>query len=254
MATLKNVGAVPNTASAVAHKGYVDTTYNTLKVDEVYVASAASAQTANMVTPSYVAAQDALRASKTAVTAADALYIPITQMGAPNGVATIGSDGYVPSSQLPTVTTDRVPTTVNGNILFSGSREVLTTSTKEFQAGSLLVPDPGYPYQILAFANIWGAASQAPPPPDNRTGVGNYGKAVILGPSDKIFAEGVSSGNYFRDFVRVVPYASLNETPTTRTGTTQLDLWLSLWPGSVNSTYTFYSQFISFFALVLPAF
>ncbi len=139
---------------------------------------------------------------------------------------------------------------VNGTLTLSGTHEVISTTPKHFQAGSLSIVDPGWAYQVLVFVDLQGAATEAPQAATPWIGTGNYGKILVLGPADKVYAEGVSTGNDRNDFTQAVPYAALNAQPATLTGDLNLDLWLSLWSGT---TYTFTSADARFYALVMPA-
>ena len=52
------------------------------------------------------------------ITVADTTKIPLTQKGRPNGIATLGSDGLVPSSQLPTYLDDTIKSiSANGSAI-----------------------------------------------------------------------------------------------------------------------------------------
>ncbi len=248
---IRYLGPTPSTDGSILTKKWVDDTYATIRVDNAYVDSRTAMQIPTLITQAEVDALDNLRAKKADVTAADANYIHNSQKGVAGGIATINSSGYIPNTQIPATVSDRVPFAVPGSVTLTGIKEVLTTSPKEFQAGTLTIPDPGYPYQVFAFAEFRGASTESDPPLDPPiAGVASYGKVTILGPSDRIYAQGVSSGNYRFDSVRALPYAALNETSFVRNGTTTLDLWLSLWSGE---TYTYTGEGSSWYALVMPA-
>lgn len=254
MSNLKYVGRTPDGDSSILPKSYVDTTYATLKVDNVYVDSQIVVYTPAMVTPAYVDAEDALRAHKTDVDTADLNYVATTQRAVANGVASIGSDGYIPSAQLPTVISDRVPVFVNGSITMVAPHTCTHTTTKEFQAGSMTISDPGYPYRPLVFAVFQGGGTGDTTPVDRWTGTGTYGKVVVLGPSDAVYAAGLSTGNFRNSFCYALPYAIGSQTPSSVTGSLTLDLWLSLWSSAGDpGGYTFTTTGIQFFAMVFPA-
>lgn len=245
------VGPAPNSDSGLVNKQYVDTRYGQIKVDLDYVNSAAAAVTANLVTQSYVDTQDATRAKKTAVDAADANYILATQRGVANGVASLGSDGMVPTAQLPATLPDRVPVFINATTVLLSSRNVVSTSTKEFLAATIEVADPGYPYYPLVFGSITGY-SGVTQSQIRRANSGSLGKMVVLSPTDFIWAAGVAGGTFQPAQYEITPTCSPNSTPTLVppiTGPTTLTLWLSLYSGT---SYTFTNEDLSFYTMISP--
>ena len=251
MSRFKYAGKSADSDASIITKGQADALYASTKVDSTYVQTQIAANTSAMVTQSYVDTQDGLRAKKTDVDTADANYVPNAQKGVANGVATIGSDGYIPGVQLPTVVVDRVPFSVPGAITFTGIHEVNSTAVKTFQAGTLTIPDPGWPYVVWAIAVVQGASvAVTTAPATNYVGTENYGRIAVLGPADKLYSRCITTGNYGVDFFQAIPTANLNEVPAPLSGNLTLDLWLSL---SAGSTYSFTSAGAFYYAMVLPA-
>jgi hypothetical protein len=249
------VGKAPNSDGSVVDRAYVGGRWGEVKVDLDYVNEQASLYSINMVDTHYVDAGDSGRAKRVDVDAADALYVLKSDKGVVGGVATIGSDGYIPDAQLGTVQTDRIPTYVNGTIILSGTKTVTTTLIREYVAGTLEIADPGYDYVVLPFAQIQAAPILAVPPATPMTGTPNYGKIAIVGPAptNEVFSQGICSGAAQFDFYTSVPYALKDATPLNvppRQGDLNLDLCLSLFSGN---TYSFSSLGIMLYAFVYPA-
>ena len=253
MSGVPYVGRYPDSDSSLVHKQYIDTRYGQIAVDLDYVnSSAASEATAReLVTQSYVDSRDLLRAKKTDVDAADDNYVPLTQIGQPNGVATIGNDGFIPTQQLPVLVTDRVPVVVNVSTVSLSTRTVTTTSTKEFLAATININDPGYPYIPHVFGSISGS-SGGEQSAIRRKNSGGFGKMQVLTPTDQVVAGGVGQGTFQPRMNLIRPTCPPNATPIsipTLKGATTLILWLSLWSGSA---YTFTSSNFSFYAILHP--
>lgn len=266
------IGARPAADGAIADKKHVDdrwlaqwlppgqsppadlTTLATAYATRQSQAQAAStaANSAPMVAQSYVDAQDALRASKAAVDAGDALRVPKTARGVAGGIATIDAVGYIPSAQLPVLTTERVAQAHTATTVKLTQQDVTSTNTKAYEAASLSIPDPGYPYFALPFAQVLGRCTAQTHGP-RRTGGGSYGKLAVLTQGDAVLAGGMTGGQFDWAWAHAVPYAAANSVPANTTvlsGATTLTLWLALWSGT---SYTFTSTGFSFWALVVPA-
>jgi len=255
---LKYVGrvSVDTTEPALTPKKYVDDRYTlSLKVDASYVNGQVAIAAANLTSQAYVDNQDNQRAHKTAVDAADANYLATTLLGQPNGVATLDGSGFIPSAQLPAVQTVRKPTFVNVTTTFLPAvRECLAINQQEFRAATLTVPDPGYPYQVLTFANLQGGAVNGTAPLNDQTGTSNYGQISILREDGKQYGRTITAGQREFDFWPVLPGVNEDDTPITYpllTGTTVFNLYIGLYGGT---TYTFTNTAFAFYALVYPAF
>lgn len=244
------VGRQPDSDAAITNKQYVDTRYGQVAVDLSYVNSAAASAAATLVTQSYVDARDNTKAKITAVQAADTNYIPATQRAAANGVASLGSDGFVPSGQLPTTLVDRSSTSANVTTVLFTSRVVTSTATKEFQAATVEISDPGYPYYPLVFGRIEGFCSVQNQ--IRRSGGGSLGKMAVLDPSNQLWAAGIAMGTWQQTSWNFSPACDPSVTPLTRppmTGNTLLSLYISLWSGTA---YTFVNDNLAFSVAVVP--
>jgi len=250
---LKYVGRAPDADASVVTKKYVDDRYTLIKVDNPFISGEVTAAGVALTTQSYVDTQDALVAHKAAVDILDANYVPITERAAADGVASIGLDGYIPAGQLPTLQTVRKPVVKNVDTIFiSGQREVVTINAKAFRAATLTIADPGFPYQVLAFAIIRGGALNGTAASE-WVGTGNYGQITIMRDNDTVFGKTITSGQKELDYFYVLPYGQLNTTPSTYpalTGSCVLDLWIGLYGGT---TYHFTSTDLTFYAIAYPA-
>jgi len=251
--TLRYVGRSPDADGSVVNKGYVDSRYDLIKVDADYIEDEVATYGLQLTTKSYVDAQDALRAKKSIVDAADAAYIPVTQRGVANGVASIGSDGYIPSGQLPTLQTSRQPIFKNADTVFiSGQINLTTVDVKGYRAATLTVADPGYPYHLLSFASVMGGSVNGTSPRPDK-GTGNYGQLTVLRQDDVVYGKAITNGNKVVEMTHVLPYGTASTNPSNyppRTGATVLDLYLGLYGGT---TYSFFPTAFQFFCLVYPA-
>lgn len=250
MSGIPYVGRYPDSDGSLVHKQYVDTRYGQIAVNLDYVNAAAASVATNLVTSSYVDAQDALRAKKSDVDMADGNYVPLTQRGVANGIATIGSDGFIPTAQLPTLQTDRVVRYANYTTLNLSTRVVTTTSVKEYLGAVMSISDPGYPYFPLIMGSITGFCSTQSQ--IRRGGGGSLGKMVVYDQNDILWGGGIAAGSPQASLYGLVPITDTNVTPLTRTpivGASTMSLWLSLWSGS---TYTFNSTDFTFYAILFP--
>lgn len=247
-------GRVPDSDFAVVTKKYVDDRYAAVKVDNAYVDGVVATKATTLVAPGYVDSADAAIAKKTGADAADALYVPNSSKGQPNGVPSLDVDAYIPAGQLGTVPAGRKafgPSSVT--YFLSGSRELLSINAKEYKVASLTLTDPGFPYVILAYAMIRGGSTVGTQAGLDK-GTGNYAQLSILrSTDDKKYGWMVTTGQKPLDFHQVIPYGELNATPATilpSTGTTILDLWAGLYGGT---TYTINNTALSFYAVAYPA-
>lgn len=81
-------------------------------------------------------------------------YVPVSQKGKANGVASLGSSGTIPSAQIPTLTSTKLPTVPvskggTGKTSWSSNRLIYPSSSAAFsqlpyptEAGSVLCQDP----------------------------------------------------------------------------------------------------------------
>lgn len=249
MSNLRIVGRDPDSDASVTHKKYVDTRYTSVKVDQAVVDAAVAYEAQNLVVQSYVDQADAVLAHKTSVNTADSAYVLATQRAAANGVASIGSDGFVPTAQIPAgLQTDRVIKLFDQPTVALTTRVVTTNNLKEYAAATLIITDPGYAYRALVFASVSGYH-----PVDSAPATGSYGKLAVLNQNDVVLAGGITTGNNGVCPHYAIPFAAQNVTPgsvSALVGTQTLTLYLSLWSGV---SYTFTNQELKFSALVYSA-
>lgn len=254
MSTLQYRGRSPDSDFSIVHKNYVDGRYNTVRVDQAYINSQISAVAGTLVNQNYVDAQDALRATKAAADAADASYVPADQRGVANGVAPIGSDGYIPSANLPALQTTRKPVFKGPDQVFlSGQRTVTTTSSKEYQVATMTITDPGFPYYPATFAYIRGGPLGAIQNPPRTMGTPNFGQVSILAADNTKYGWSLCGSRKVYAHHLVLPFADNTINPTTRPpveGDLTLGLWVGLWGGT---SYTFDSADLQFFTICYPA-
>jgi hypothetical protein len=254
MPPIRYVGRTPDSDTSVVPRSYVNTRYDTIRVDDDYINSevAAQASAAGLVNPAYVDQQDNLRALKTAVDAADQNYVPTTQVGQANGVVPLDNNSYVTSPYLPTVQTNRKPLFVPAtSIIISGQYQATSNNPKEYQAASLTIPDPGYPYVPLIFAQVLGGSTLGASA-NRMMGTGSYGQISVLRNDDTKYSWCLTTAHRHMAMHTALPFADNSVNPGNRLpieGAVDFSLWLSLWSGS---TYTFASAGLTFFALVYP--
>jgi hypothetical protein len=253
MGTLEYIGRYPDTDFTLVHKRYADAQYAAVKVDTGYVNSCVATEVVPLTSTGYVDAEDNLKDHVADVTATDANYIPLTQLGVANGVAQLGSDVYVPAANLPPLTTERRPFIVNGSGFFSGTHEVISLNAKEFQAGSLTITDPGFPY-IPVFTAVIQGGSVNGNQPSRMLGTGSYGQVSILRSDGLKYGWCICTAQKTLDFFTVLPFADTTINPTVLPplyGTTNWALWLGLWSGT---TYSYTSTGMQFYATIWPGF
>lgn len=251
---MKYTGRYPDADSSIAPKGFVDARYDGVKVDSTYVAGEIATQAANLVVPSYVDTQDALRAHKTDVDTADGGYLPLTQRGAASGVAPLDGSAVVPSANLPSgIQTERKPIFLPATTVPFTSTQVLTTvALKGYRAATLTIADPGFPYIPLFFAMVQGASVNGTQS-DPMLGTGNFGQIAVLRDSDDAkYSWCLTGSQKALDFSLCVPFADNSITPVTRpplTGAQAFSLWFGLFSGS---TYSFTTPGFNFFCMLYP--
>ena len=262
MVGLSYRGRAPDSDSALVTKKWSDDTNATKIVDTAFINAEIAQEIIDQVlqTTSYVDTQDALRAKKTAVDAADANYVLDTALNAANGVAGLDSSGNLISSQVPTgIVTDFVVQSfkaTGAGLILSGEQQVTTTAVRAFKIATLAVTDPGYPWIPIPFGGVMGW-SGGTPPGSRLIGTGTTGKLVVCPPSgqgDDIYGIGICTGAFDKPTpYMVVPYGSSSLTPSTRpplTGGKTLDLYGSCFAGS---GYVFSSAVLFFHVMAFPA-
>jgi hypothetical protein len=252
MSAWKYVGRAPNSDASLVTKGHTDGRHAALAVTEEYIngAVAAHAVGVNLVDQAYVDARDATRAKKTAVEAADALYLPTTARGATNGVAPLDASGNVLSEHLPSGLPTSLPVTmIEAQTVNLTSAQVLTsTVTKTYLAAVLDIADPGYAYTPLVLGYVRG---RCPGVYDHsrRVGGSHRGKMTILTNTDQLIG-GVAGNSKGSTLYPVIPTAAIGASPFALTGGTTMHLWLALMSGT---SYIFEPDGLRFFAIIQPA-
>lgn len=266
MSGLQYVGRTPDSDSSIINRSYADALDDTLVVTDGYVNSVISTKVTPLQTPAYVDQQDLLRAHKLSVDIMDENYVPLTDLGQPNGVATTDNYGSITVSQIPsTAVTNRTSLyyeAASQGIVYlqpGNTQSVISTSnSRETRLASITVPNPGYPWFPLCFAFVQGKSGGADPGQGHtNTNVGQLVVQPPQGVSDNIYAAAIclSSMNY--NFHTLLPNARVGSpavTPLTFpavTGSLQLDLYGSCYTGS---SYTWSGTGLAYYILVFPAF
>jgi hypothetical protein len=249
MGTLQFRGRAPDSDFHVVHKKYVDDRYKTIAVDSDYINSQIFIEidNRNLVKPKYVDDEDVLLAHKATVDSNDTKYLLKTELGQPNGVASLDSGIYVPPEQLPPLQTARDVFFKNADTIFlSGTKDVTQIQAREFKAAELTIPDLGYPYLPLLFAVIQGGSPNAITNLGRAMGTGNYAQISILHTDKTRRSFTVTSGQRGFDFFTCMPSP---ESTTLLSGANTFELWLGMQTGT---TFTFKSEGLRFWCMAFP--
>jgi hypothetical protein len=263
--TLQYVGRAPDSDFVLVNKGYVDTRYGQVSADATYTNTAAAAVIAGtnagntagpLTTQTHVDAVDSALAHKSYVTAADATFLALTDVGVASKAASLDSNLFVPSAQinLSTLLTDKVATVAANPTVNFTTHLVNTTTITEFAAATLAIPDPGYPYHLLPFATVQGAAAGVT---DRlyRNGVGCYGRIAIMDENSRVWGGVACTGDPRPNYYHCVPHALTGATPTNTPpaiGAHTLTMYFSLLSGNV-SGFQFTNTNFVFYALIFSA-
>lgn len=101
----------------------------------------------------------------------DENYVPLTELGQANGVATTDNYGSITTAQIPSsAVTNRTSLYYEASsqgvvyLAADATHTVISTSnTREFRLASIYVTDPGYPWYPLAFAWVLGKSGGTDP-------------------------------------------------------------------------------------------
>ena len=275
MSGLQYVGRTPDSDSSVINKSYADALDDTLVVTTDYVNSVISTKATPLTTPAYVDQQDLLRAKKLSVDIMDENYVPLTELGQANGVATTDNYGSITTAQIPSsAVTNRTslyyeassqgvvymaPDEAHSTPQLPFTHPVISTSnTREFRLASIYVTDPGYPWYPLAFAWVLGKSGGTDPGQGHtNTNVGQLVVQPPQGVSDSIYASAICLSSMKYNFHNVLPSGGVASPPVTPlnfpavTGPLQLDLYGSCYTGS---SYIWSGVGLVYYILVFPAF
>lgn len=265
MSGLQYVGKNPDSDNSIITMGAADTVDQNLVVSTNYVNGVISQKTTPLVNKAYVDQQDATRAHKFSVDIMDENYIPVAELGQPNGVATLDNSGSITAAQIPsTAVTDR-PTmyyeaSSQGTIYLAPGQThnvISTSNSREFRLASITIPDPGYSWYPLPFAFVQGHAGGADPGRGHTNS--NLGQLVVQPPqgiSDTIYGACIATSDLVTNNYTLIPYASASSPVTTPinhpaiTGSLQLDLYGSCYQGSA---YTWLGTGLVYYILVFPS-
>lgn len=251
--TLRYVGRAPDSDYSVLDTKYVKDRYATIKVDGTYINSEVASQSTGLVNQAYVDQQDALRAKKTDVDAADALYVPTSDVGVNGGLVPVDANILIDPSRLGTVQTERKAIFVQGTQNITADRVVQTISAKEFKAGTLSVSDPGFPYIPIIIAQMRGG-SVFGNAVNRGMGTGSFAQMSVLRASDDLkFSWCLCTPHKTIGTHTAIPFADNTTTPASRvcTGANVFDLWIGLFSGT---TFTFNTAAFNYYAMIYPAF
>lgn len=243
---LRYVGRPPDTEGAVSTRSYAVAVNDRTKVTNDFIERAVDNLVYPLATTAYVDQQDATKALKSAVIAADENYIPATD----HGLAVLDSTGKVEASQIPTgsITVNRVSGCFVGSV---GSGTVTNTGVKSLLLGTVTITSPGYPYVVLPFAWVNGndpAGSQI----SRWAGTGSAAKLVVVPTSgNAVCGWGVCSGSQKVSSYPVTPAVSEGVSGQVFTTGITLGLYGSLLAEAAGRSYTFSGG--TFYVITMPA-
>lgn len=259
------IGARPNTDASLADKKWVDDRWTANAITTKYITDAAKVEAASttedsspMVDKAYIDGRDALIMKKTEVDTADSQRVHWSEVGRPNGPIPLDTNNQVPVyiGYSAVLKTERVAAATNaGAVFLTGDTDVTQSAVKSYRAATLTVPYPGFPYTILAFASVLGQSTATAHGP-RRTGGGSYGRLAIMTDADLVLSGGMATGSFDWQWAHAVPYGAMNSVAgntTVFTGSTNLNLWLSLWSGTSYKFTASAATPVTFWALAVPA-
>lgn len=265
MALFEYVGRTPDSDATVVTKAYADAQNAAVAVTNAFIDSQCLIQGPNLVSQAFVDQQVANYATQTAVNNALTPYAPLSILGAHSGAAQADSSGLIPSGQLPTLVTNRLPLSYNINTTgtnFLGGSTFTTTTTNigEYIIASIPIPDPGFPWIPFAYAYI-SAQSGGTPSGTRFNGNGNFGFLAVIPPSgvsNTIYASGVCTDDPVTNWYQALPhgYATNPQSPQTPLtnppilGPLTLNLTGCCWSGNA---YSWNGPNLVFHITVMPA-
>jgi len=192
MAGLNYVGVTPTVADGILTNAATAATLTAHTPNQTtitaQIAALTSGSSPTYASKSYVDAQAANYASLSYVTTQDALNLPVSQVGQPNGVAGLDTAGTVPLSQLPVIGAGYVRGPFGPTALYTGTTNATPLKIAQWQIG---VQD--LPFRPLAFMSLLVTASVGHPMVEVR--IANSGAAVAYG-TDTLIASGMGRWLY----------------------------------------------------------
>ena len=243
---LRYVGRYPDTQGSLAPRSYALAAAEKVDVRIDSVAKEIDSQVYTLASIRYVDQQDALRAQKTAVTAADEAYFPATN----HNLATLDSTGFVPTGMYPPNVISNRTSKFYESAASGGT--VSTAGYRSLLLGTVTIPDPGYPYVVLPFA--WVSGSDPYGTAVSRwVGTGSTGKLVVMPTTggDVIYGWGICAGSSSSSAHPVTPAASMGVTAQKVFGSLTLGLYGSVMVEAPDRSYTFGGG--TFYVIIMPA-
>ncbi len=257
---LRYVGRSPDTTGTLCTVSYAQKDQGAYLVTSTWTAGQITSAVANLVNETWINQQVANYTTQTQVTTNLEAYIPTSSLG--STVAQLGSNGSIPTGQLPAVTLNNLAlnydVTTSGTVfLLPGISHTTTTTTLgELKIGTITIPNPGYPWIPYPFAKVLGYSS-ATSSGSRLIGTSNSGILTVTqqGVTSPLYGAGLFTDDPGSNYYSVVPAAiplgpvtPLTQTPLT-TGMT-FELSGCNWTGT---GYTYNGTGLIFFILVLPA-
>jgi hypothetical protein len=260
---LMYVGRYPDEPDAVVPKRYVVSLNSTSALTTSFIDQVVGSRAQYLATTAFVDQEDAKRATRTEVTAADANYFPATG----HGLAVTDSTGKLPASAIPSsgLVTDRTaryyPCAAPS---ISTPTRVVTATPTELLIGTVTVTDQGYPWTPLVFAYVKGYDRiGASPTRWAGTGVAdaagqilvnNVGILTVQGSNGTVYGSGQCTAST-KDTYSVVLPASTSTTATPLSGALTFNLYGSCRDGAgrTGEGYTFTGADLIFYVIAMPA-
>lgn len=243
---LRYVGRYPDTEGSVAPRSYARASNDRTKVTTDFITKAIDSLVSPLTTTAYVDQQDATKALKTAVTAADELYFPATG----HGLATLDSEGYLTANQVPDgLSVNRTSGCYVGS---AGSGTATSSNTRNVLLGTVTIPDLGYSYVVLPFAWVLGSDPNGALK-SRWAGTGSAAKLIVMPTSggDLPCGWGMCAGSPKPSSYPVTPAVAMGVANQKFSGGITLGLYGSLLAEASGRTYTFSGG--SFYVITMPA-
>lgn len=250
---LRYVGRLPDRANAVSPRKYVNDFNDSTKVTLDFINKALDIQVPTLASLDTVIQEDAKRATKAEVLAADNAFFPATG----HNLAMLDSAGVLVSTAVPTtgLIFDRTFKCYTGTSNIGGNAVASGSSPRNVLLATCNIPDPGYPYTMLPFAVVAGGDPSGTQLAE-WSGTGRTGRLLAMPPAgmgEVVYGAGVCTATDRYAFATLVPALSGQATPasTRRTGASTLCLFGSTFLDSATS-FTFIPSGLAFHVYVVP--